>query len=195
MSGLEVAGASAERGVHDVQRPVSYLETLDLAKTRCANLAQHLFELGLLGVELDEDNPPPVGLPLPGFQLNEGEPLGSRSSTPAGADTRRSSHRIDGSVVPLLMEDITLPLLCGPHFIKTSIDYVMVTSVFFKSFRRHGACHWRRYARSRSSAAPAWRGRCRSQPAVSCHVRITRRALTSPPRACVQIAASTAPCC
>ena len=41
--------------------------------------------------------------------------------------------------MPLLTEDLTLPLLCYGHFVKTAIDYIMYTSVYFQHFSRNGA--------------------------------------------------------
>lgn len=45
----------------------------------------------------------------------------------------------DGSVVPLLTEDLVLPLSCFAHYTHATIDYVMYTSVYFKTYRRNGA--------------------------------------------------------
>lgn len=114
---------------------MSFDETLREIVKRLRELAQRLLDLGLLGVVLDEDNPPPVGLPIPGFQLNAGESTCGVSAIALRAD----AHGADGSVVPLLMHDITIPLLCYAHFIKTAIDYVAFTSVYFKHVGRNGA--------------------------------------------------------
>ena len=51
---------------------MSFQQTLQELKKRLGALADTLYENDLLGVPLDEENPPPIGLPIPGFQLNEG---------------------------------------------------------------------------------------------------------------------------
>lgn len=55
---------------------LSYAETLREVKKRLLAFAEQLYRLNLLGAELDENDPPPVGLPIPGFQLNPGEAFG-----------------------------------------------------------------------------------------------------------------------
>ena len=116
---------------------MSFEETLQELKKRLSALADELWENGLLGVPLDTDNPPAIGLPIPGFQLNPG--VYYCNSAPASLQLTTDHHGTDGTVVPLLAHDLMIPLLCTAHFINASIDYVEHNSVYFKHCSVKGA--------------------------------------------------------
>lgn len=67
---------------------MSFEATLLEVVKRLNVLADQLFSLGLLGVALDADNPPPVALPIAGFQLHPTGEAVYRVCVRAAADAR-----------------------------------------------------------------------------------------------------------